>query len=80
MFLNVNSPTALKNTSLQVNDICLCIFFFVDVDECAKDLDDCHSDAVCVNNIGSFFCVCDTGFKELKEGRLCVKEDEGKYM
>ena len=48
----------------------------VDIDECAKDLDDCHSDAICVNNIGSFFCVCDTGFKELKEGRLCVQEDE----
>ncbi len=52
--------------------------FSLDIDECAIGEDDCHRDAVCLNNVGSFSCVCAAGFQEFKEGRLCLKEDEGK--
>ena len=56
------------------------ILFSLDIDECANGENDCHSDAECLNDIGSFFCVCRDGFKELKEGRLCLKKDEGKLL
>jgi hypothetical protein len=52
--------------------------FCSDIDECAKGEDDCHRDAICVNTIGSFSCVCRAGFQDFKDGRLCLNEDEGK--
>jgi hypothetical protein len=52
----------------------LVLYIFVDFNECANGVDDCHSHAQCVNNIGGYVCVCNAGFKQLKEGRLCVKD------
>lgn len=34
----------------------------VDIDECARNLDDCGADATCINQIGAFRCVCDIGY------------------
>lgn len=34
----------------------------VDIDECARGIDDCGADASCINQIGAFRCVCDIGF------------------
>jgi hypothetical protein len=57
----------------------LSLFLFSDTDECASGQDDCHRDAVCVNNIGSYSCKCKPGFLEFKDGRLCLKEEEGEF-
>ena len=35
----------------------------LDVDECSDpSLNRCHSNATCLDNVGSFDCLCDTGF------------------
>jgi len=33
-----------------------------DVDECATDNGGCHTNAICVNTIGSFYCYCKLGY------------------
>ena len=33
-----------------------------DVDECADETDDCHANADCTDNIGSFSCMCSSGY------------------
>ena len=47
-------------------------FHTSDVDECAQDLDDCHENAICIDNFGSFVatCTCQVGYTG--DGTLCV--------
>ena len=35
----------------------------LDIDECKRDLDNCHSDATCFNQNGTFQCSCGTGYE-----------------
>ena len=45
--------------------------FFVDINECTENLDDCDSDESCLNTIGSFQCSrCPIGFQS--DGQLCI--------
>ncbi|VDM44384.1 unnamed protein product [Toxocara canis] len=46
-----------------------------DVDECERNLDDCHSSARCWNFIGGYTCFCETGFRKDSNG-VCVDIDE----
>nr|XP_023696327.1 signal peptide, CUB and EGF-like domain-containing protein 3 isoform X1 [Paramormyrops kingsleyae] len=60
---SVKQPVpALRNMSYQ------------DVDECAKDLDDCHIDAICQNTLVSFRCTCRPGYTG--DGRQCEDINE----
>ena len=38
------------------------IFFYVDISECERGLDDCNQNANCINMLGSYSCICRTGF------------------
>ena len=40
-----------------------------DFDECAANTDDCHTDAICKNDPGSFSCGCMDGY--VGDGRSC---------
>ena len=40
----------------------LCLFFFLDIDECSIGNGGCHGDADCQNTVGSFNCICKTGY------------------
>ena len=35
---------------------------FIDIDECSRWIDNCHSDAYCTNTDGSFLCTCGIGY------------------
>jgi len=37
--------------------------FFIDVDECVTEMDDCHVNATCNNTFGSFECTCVAGYE-----------------
>ena len=42
----------------------------LDVDECSNDtLNDCSGNASCVDTIGSYSCLCDSGYSG--NGRIC---------
>ena len=47
------------------------ILFIIDLDECKESVQTCHSDADCINNIGSYLCRCKDGY--LGNGITCVK-------
>ena len=36
---------------------------FVDIDECADNSDECHSNAVCSNRNGTYACSCNDGYE-----------------
>lgn len=42
----------------------------LDIDECARNRDNCDSNANCVNTQGSFECVCREGYEG--NGRMCT--------
>ena len=46
------------------------IALFLDIDECKIDNGGCAKHSTCKNTVGSYECVCDTGFKA--KGKHCV--------
>ena len=34
----------------------------IDINECERNLDNCHENASCINTIGWFYCDCKDGF------------------
>ena len=46
------------------------MFYCADIDECAVRNGNCPSESTCVNNVGSYVCVCDSGYR--REGSRCV--------
>ena len=47
---------------------------FIDIDECSRWIDNCHSNAYCTNTDGSFLCTCGIGYTG--NGTAC----EGKFQ
>lgn len=39
------------------------VLFYVDIDECTENKDNCHTNAVCKNTRGSYTCTCKDCFK-----------------
>lgn len=47
----------------------LCVFFFLDIDECKTGKDNCNKTyTFCKNTVGSFLCMCKTGFESFGNG------------
>ena len=47
-------------------------FLVLDIDECATNTDNCHFNASCNNNNGSYDCTCNPGFTG--NGQTCTGE------
>ncbi|XP_020608971.1 uromodulin-like [Orbicella faveolata] len=47
---------------------------FSDIEECEKEIDNCHVDANCTNTRGSFSCTCHTGYSG--DGVMCDDIEE----
>ena len=41
----------------------------LDIDECAEDTDDCTQ--LCSNDVGSFTCSCNTGYRLASDTHTC---------
>ena len=57
--------TSCAGNNLSVITIYIAIIFIsthLDVDECRTNTSDCDDNALCVNNIGSYECHCNSGF------------------
>ena len=63
-----------KIVGRQLNEDGTIITGCTDVDECEDDLDDCHSEAVCNNTIGSFTCTCNKDYTG--NGKRCSVPDK----
>jgi len=50
---------------------------FVDIDECARGLSNCHKNAVCKNTVGSFTCTCN--MDSVGDGRTCISTKYSLY-
>ena len=46
------------------------VIYFLDIDECAENSDNCHNATVCTNTIGSFKCHCPAGLSG--DGITCI--------
>lgn len=38
------------------------VFFLADINECLHDINVCDANAKCLNEIGSYECICDAGY------------------
>ena len=54
------------------------LFMLIDIDECVRGLNDCHSSASCTNTVGSFSCSCNHPFKG--DGKTCRHSATGKSV
>lgn len=44
--------------------------FFIDINECNANTDNCHVKAICANTVGSFTCTCRSGYEG--NGTVCT--------
>lgn len=52
------------------------LIFHLDIDECGTSNHNCHENAKCTNNAGSYTCECSTGYNgdgEKCDGKFIVK-------
>jgi hypothetical protein len=53
----------LKGTSYELLQLIVPLHIkFADIDECNDESDNCHDNATCRNNDGSFNCTCNSGY------------------
>lgn len=62
-----------------------CLFYSVTVFSCPPDHDECATtnmclNGMCINEDGSFKCICKPGFALAPNGRYCTGEHVGSYL
>ncbi len=55
-------PLKIGRTMLLGVLTCRVFVSSTDFDECGNGTDNCHSNATCINEVGSFQCICKKGF------------------
>ncbi len=47
-------------------------FFYADIDECASsEMNKCNAMSMCNNTLGSYQCICRSGFISVLNGSVC---------
>ena len=49
--------------------------YYIDIDECEDNPDICGENSSCENEIGSFICVCDSGYS-MSDNGVCINVNE----
>ena len=49
----------------------MCIYNFLDIDECAEGLNDCGVNTLCNNTSGGYLCSCKPGYTNAGDGHPC---------
>ena len=52
-----------------INCLSMCVML-ADINECLEDPGSCDANALCINTVGSFQCICVSGFTG--NGRICT--------
>ena len=73
-------PINLFKTKSIVNNewICVYVCFIVDVNECYLGIDNCHVNAQCINQWGTYNCKCSPGYTG--DGQTCSGKIELTFM
>lgn len=50
------------------------VYFCLDIDECAEGIDGCSH--MCINDVGSYSCSCNSGYQLASNGHGCADIDE----
>ena len=50
------------------------VLFFIDIDECMLDTDECSANSSCVDTEGSYNCTCDVGYVLQDDLRTCLRK------
>jgi len=53
------------------------MLYCADINECAVRNGNCPAESTCVNNVGSYVCVCESGYR--REGARCVGQLQDIY-
>ena len=75
-FLQLFSNTCewlLLFIKIEVN-YCICkllyLFVFADINECSREEHGCEH--ICINTVGSYYCMCRNGYFLHQDGRICL--------
>ena len=66
-----NSPKAHSSCLLFK---CSLIFSSSDVDECVTNMHNCDDNAMCINTVGSFHCMCNMGYSGVGTEGNCTSK------
>ena len=69
----MSAESWLVSTALELPISCVTIFIhfpFIDIDECFEKKDGCEMQ--CINNAGSFECLCSPGYQLESNKRNCT--------
>ena len=68
--VSINSELSIYSVNATATEKTLCLNYYyimtmllADINECLNGEQHCHTQATCTNSIGSFECMCNTGFK-----------------
>ena len=60
----------IYNCTVYVPVVLYIMCFYIDIDECTLNIDDCNQ--LCVNDIGSYHCECYDGYIRGTNSSSCV--------
>ena len=71
IFCGTLTKTSSKQKQGETNKTLKCeLFVFADVNECSREGHGCEQ--ICINTVGSYYCVCRNGYFLHEDRRTCL--------